>query len=152
MTRRTAERLHSVAIRLLRGVREADGESGLSAARLSLLSVLTFAGPRSMSELAAMEQVSGATMTRLVDGLERDGYVRRSRVASDGRAVRVQVLAAGRRAVEEGRRRRVDVLMRRLEALNRGEWQAVADAVAVLERHLAEQPRPPARRPPGRRR
>jgi DNA-binding MarR family transcriptional regulator len=133
MERETAARLHSVAIRLLRTVRAADVETGLSAARLSLLSVLVYGGARTIGALAKLEQVSAPTMTRLVDGLEEDGYVRRRRVAGDGRAVRVEVLAAGRRAVERGRWRRIDLLMEHLEALNEGEWRLLAEAVEVLD-------------------
>jgi DNA-binding MarR family transcriptional regulator len=133
MKRETAARLHSVAIRLLRTVRAADAETGLSAARLSLLSVLAYGGARTIGELAKLEQVSAPTMTRLVDGLEVDGYVRRRRVEADGRAVRVEILAAGRRAVERGRRRRLELLMERLEVLGEGEWRLLASAVELLD-------------------
>ena len=42
-THRIADRLHSAAIHLLRGVRRADRETGLSPQRLSALSVVVFA-------------------------------------------------------------------------------------------------------------
>ena len=73
-----ADRLHSAAIHLLRRLRVEDEALGISAPRLSALSVLVFAGPRRVGELAEAEQVEPPTMTRLVDGMERDGYVVRA--------------------------------------------------------------------------
>ena len=54
-----ADRFHSAAIHALRHVRREDPATGVSAARLSALSVLVFAGPRTLGELAAAEQVAG---------------------------------------------------------------------------------------------
>src|SRR5690606_37910081 len=102
-----ADRLHSLAIHLLRWARTVDTAAGLSAARLSVLSVLVFGGPRTVTELADAEQVATPTMTRLLQGLERDGYVRRRRERADARVVRVTATAKGRRALEAGRRARV---------------------------------------------
>ncbi|HET9274945.1 MAG TPA: MarR family transcriptional regulator, partial [Gemmatimonadales bacterium] len=80
-----ADRLHSAAIHLLRSLREADRRLGLSAPRLSALSVLVFRGPLSMSDLARAEQVRKPTITRLVGELERAGLVTRSRSEKDRR-------------------------------------------------------------------
>ena len=52
-----ADRVHSSAIHLLRRLRRVDEETGLSAPKLSALSVLVFGGPCSMGRLAAAEQV-----------------------------------------------------------------------------------------------
>src|SRR2546423_2545396 len=89
--RDAADRLHSAAIHLLRRVREVDASAmGLSPARASALSVLVFGGPRSLTELAAAERVSAATMSKLVAGLERERLVRRYPAANDARASPVQ--------------------------------------------------------------
>ena len=61
-----ADRLHSAAIHLLRRLRVEDEALGISAPRLSVLSVLVFAGPMRIGELAHAEQVEPPTMTRLV--------------------------------------------------------------------------------------
>ena len=50
-----ADRVHSAAIHLLRRLRVRDQESGIGPAQMSALSVLVFAGPRSLKELAAAE-------------------------------------------------------------------------------------------------
>ena len=102
-----ADRLHSAAIHLLRRIRKVDEASGLSAARLSALSVLVFGGATTIGGLAHAEQVSAPTISRLVSGLERDGFVVREADEGDARAVRVRATAKGTRVLQEGRRRRV---------------------------------------------
>src|ERR1043166_2909346 len=117
----TADRLHSAAIHLLRSLRVEDRASGLSAPRLSALSVIVFAGPIAMSALAAAEQVRPPTISRLVAELERLRPVGRDPDPADRRGVKVRATAKGRRLLEEGRRRRVVRLAAALEALPAGE-------------------------------
>ncbi|MDQ3698433.1 MAG: MarR family transcriptional regulator, partial [Gemmatimonadota bacterium] len=104
---RAADRLHSVAIHLLRRLRREDDRSGLSAPRLSALSVIVFGGPLTLGELAALEQVRPPTMTRLVSALESDGLVVREADARDGRLTRVRATARGRTLLTRARARRV---------------------------------------------
>src|ERR1041385_1466167 len=99
----TADRLHSAAIHLLRSLRVEDRASGLSAPRLSALSVIVFGGPIAMSALAAAEQVRPPTISRLVAELERLGLVERDPDPADRRGVKVRATAKGRRLLEEGR-------------------------------------------------
>ena len=129
-----ADRLHSAAIHLLRRLRVEDEALGISAPRLSALSVLVFAGPRRVGELAEAEQVEPPTMTRLVDGMERDGSVAREADPEDRRAVIVRATAKGVRALKTGRSQRVDALAAGLRALTPGELAALARGVDVLER------------------
>jgi DNA-binding MarR family transcriptional regulator len=76
-------------------------------------------------------------MTRLVDGLQRDGYVTRSPDPNDARAVTVQATARGRAALLEGRRRRVEAFSALLSGLPRRELATLARGVTALERALA---------------
>ena len=135
-----ADRLHSVAIHLLRQVRREDEASGLSAARLSALSVVVFGGPLSVGELARAEQVRSPTMSRVVADLEALGLVRRAPSATDGRAVAVTATAKGRRVLQAGRRRRVASLAGRLEGLGKGDLAVLDRAATVLEQALATPP------------
>ena len=135
-----ADRLHSAAIHLLRRVRKVDTESGLSAARLSALSVLVFGGPTTIGELARAEQVSAPTMTRLVQALERDGLVAREAHEGDARAVRLRPTGRGRRILERGRRRRVAELAQLLDRLPPDERQALWVAAEAIERLLGRPP------------
>jgi DNA-binding MarR family transcriptional regulator len=132
-----ADRLHSAAIHALRHVRREDAASGLSAARLSALSVLVFGGPRTLGELAAAEHVRPATMTRIVQALEQDGHVRRERDPSDGRVARLRATAKGERVMWRGRRKRVENLAELLDRLDPEEVERVREAAELVERALA---------------
>ena len=92
-----AQQLHSAAIHLLRRLRRADDQMGLSGPRASALSVLVFGGPTSLAQLAKAEQVKPPTMARLVDALEAAGLARREADQSDLRAVRIKATAKGRK-------------------------------------------------------
>ena len=133
-----ALRLHAAAIHLLRRLRQEDAALGVSPARASALSVLAFGGARTLGELAAAEQVTAPTMSRLVAALEADGLVAREPDPADGRAVRLRATAAGLRLIERGRTRRTARLAARLEALAPAERAALERAVALLEGLLPE--------------
>ena len=128
-----ADRLHSAAIHLLRRLRVEDRAMGLTAPRASALSVLVFRGPVTMSALADAEQVRRPTMTRLVDGLERRGLVRRVSHAEDGRVQLVEATAAGKRLLQQGRARRVERLMQGIAHLPAEDQQILARAAGLME-------------------
>jgi len=135
-----ADRFHSAAIHALRHVRREDPASGVPPAQLSALSVLVFGGARTLGELAAAEQVRPPTMTRVVQGLEAAGLVRRTGDAADGRVVRLHATAKGRRVMQRGRERRVENLAALLDRLDREEIERVREAAELVERALAQQP------------
>ena len=138
---RLADRVHSAAIHLLRRLRREDSRWGLSAPRLSVLSVLVF-GNRALTlgELAAAEQVKPPTMTRLVSALESQGLVTRDGDPHDGRVIRIRATAKGRTLLMRGRAARVAALCTELRALPPGERESLAEGVAVLERLIARLP------------
>ena len=131
-----ASRLHSASIRLLRLLRREDDESGLSAPRLSALSVLVFGGAMSLAELAEAEQVRPPTMSRIVDALVEKGLVTRETVPEDRRSVRIAATEEGRRLLEAGRERRVRALASRLTRLAESERRALYRGVELMERLL----------------
>ena len=127
--------MHSAAIHLLRRVRVADDESmGMTPARRSALSVLVFLGPQSLSDLAAAEQVTLPTMSKLVTTMERDGLVRRERDPGDGRVVRLHATAKARRMAERGRERRLEVLESLLGDASAREVEIVREAAEIVDR------------------
>ena len=138
--REVADRLHSAAIHLLRRVRRVDDASGLSAARLSALSVVVFGGPTSMGDLARAEQVSAPTMSKLVRGLERDGLVAREVHERDGRSVLVRPTASGRRALLAGRDRRISEIVQLLDGLSPEDLAVLGSAAAIVEDVLRPHP------------
>src|SRR4051794_6823811 len=105
-----ADRLHSASIHLLRRLRVRDQEAGIGPAQLSALSVLVFAGPRSLGELADAEQVSAPTMSRVVAALVESGLVRSEAVNEDKRRLRLEATAAGTELMKVARVRRVQSL------------------------------------------
>ncbi len=117
-----------------------DEESGLTAARLSALSVLVFGGPMTLGELARAEQVSAPTMSRLVNALEREGLALRERHSRDGRAVVIRATEEGRTILERGRERRVSELVDLLDGVDQDELETLAEAARLVERIAALSP------------
>lgn len=130
----TADRVHSAAIRLLRMVRTADDETGLSAPRLSVLSVLVFAGPKSLGALARIEQVTAPTMSKLVAELEAAGLVAKRADKADARALRIEATAKGKALMLEGRKRRLALLRQRFAAFSAAERATLEKAAALMLR------------------
>ena len=129
-----AERIHSVAIRLLRRLRKSDAASGLPGPKLSALSVLVFGGPQTLKDLAAAEQVRAPTMSRLAAELEADGLATKTGDKVDRRVVRIAATAKGRALLEAGRERRLEILTGQIAALSRGERQVLDRAAEILLR------------------
>ena len=131
-----ADKIHSAAIRLLRFVRKEDAAAGVPPAQLSALSVLVFAGPQSLTALAAAEQVKPPTMSQLVAAMERKGLVARAPV--DRRSIRISATEKGRSLLEAGRRRRLARLAGALSRLPANKLsllqQAASIVMAVTER------------------
>ena len=133
---RVANALNSTAIHALRAARTADTVTGLTAERLSLLSVLVFGGPATMSALARAEQVTRPAITRTVGALEEAGLVRREEVATDRRQSLVSATAAGKRLLEAGRRARIERLAAVLGDVRPEELAELDRALGVVRKAL----------------
>jgi DNA-binding MarR family transcriptional regulator len=127
-----ADQLHSAAIHLLRHLRKEDDASGLSAPRLSALSVVVFGGPVTLGQLARAEQVKPPTMTRIVTGLEKDGLVRRKGDDRDGRLTRILATPKGQKVLLAGRARRVELLASAVERLGATELAELGRGAQLL--------------------
>lgn len=133
---RVANALNTTCIRVLRAARVDDDRTGLTPERLSLLSVLVYGGPTTMSALARAEQVSPPATTRIVGALEAAGLVTRSVATDDRRKQIVTATRSGVRLLESGRGARVDRLAAALETLDRDQLRQVAAALALVRRAL----------------
>ena len=122
----------------MRRLRLQDESLGVSAPRLSVLSVLVLAGPKRIGELARIEQVEPPTISRLVDALARDGLAVREPDPGDARAVVVRATPEGRRILERGRARRLESLEATLRGLSERELRTLRGGVDILERILRE--------------
>ena len=130
---KVAEQMHSAAIHLLRKLRREDAQSGLNAPRLSALSVIVFAGPLPLGDLAAAEQVRPPTMTRIVDALVEQHLVTRGKNAQDGRSTLIAATASGKQLLLKGRERRVRALARQIAALSAAEQRTLQEAAGILK-------------------
>jgi DNA-binding MarR family transcriptional regulator len=135
--RELADRLHSAAIHLLRRARRGDPLTGATPAQLSALSVL-MSGPKTLGELAAAEQVRAPTISRLAAEMARIGLIRRRDDPGDGRVVRVEMTAQGRRVLGKGRELRIADIEGRVRRLDRSEVDALERAVGIVEEMLRD--------------
>ncbi|HSM86524.1 MAG TPA: MarR family transcriptional regulator [Candidatus Limnocylindrales bacterium] len=133
-----ADGLHSAAIHLLRLVRVQDAVTGVAPARLSALSVIVFAGPLSLNDLARAEQVRPPTMSRIVDALEAAGLARRRTNPDDRRAVLIEATARGMAILRKGRKRRVRFLAKYLSGLEAAEVEEIGRAVELVRKALTK--------------
>ena len=133
-----ADRLHSAAIHLLRRLRILDRELGVGPAQLSALSILVFGGPKSLAELAEAEQVKAPTMSRIVAGLLRAGFVHSRTDERDRRAVVIEATKKGVRIMQKGRRRRVETLAAAVRRLRLREIEQLPETAEIME-HLSRE-------------
>jgi DNA-binding MarR family transcriptional regulator len=87
-----------------------------------------------LTDLARAEQVKPPTMTKIVAGLERSGFVRRRIDPNDARAVSLEATAKGSKLLRAGRDRRVRRLAAALRQTTPEERHVLASAAAILER------------------
>jgi len=135
--RELADQLHSAAIHLLRTLRKEDDASGLSAPRLSALSVVVFGGPLTLGQLARAEQVRPPTMTRIVTGLEKAGLVKRVGDPRDHRLTRIQATPKGQRVLAAGRARRVRLLTKSVKALDTNQLAELRRGIQLFNELVA---------------
>src|ERR671924_1166513 len=132
----TARKLHSAALHLMRYVRTQDTALGVPPAQLSALSVVVFGGKKSLSDLAQTEQVRPPTMSRIVDGLVRDGLVKREVDKADRRSVVITATDKGQKIMYEGRSRRERQLLELMRGLSKYEIDLLDKASDIIGKSL----------------
>ena len=93
------------ALRRARTRLSEDPEAALTLAQYLLVAPLLDAPTRSVGELAAHAGVASPTATRMLDGLERDGHVKRAPATHDRRCVALRLTPKGRRVAAAERAR-----------------------------------------------
>jgi DNA-binding MarR family transcriptional regulator len=129
-----ASALNSGAIHLLRSLAAVDRQAGLTPARLSALSVIVFAGPRQLGELAAAEGVAGPTMTRIVDGLVGGGLAERRPDPGDGRAAVIAATPAGEDLMRAAAGRRISAIASAIAELPAVDRRRLTASAGLLDR------------------
>jgi DNA-binding MarR family transcriptional regulator len=129
-----ADRLHSLAIHLLRRVAKADVASGVTGPRLSVLSVLVLGGgPRPLGALAQAERVTPPTMTKLIQAMEAEGLVARSPAPNDARVAQIRATKKGEKILKDARVRRLNTLKDLMADTTPAQLAAILRAVDILE-------------------
>jgi DNA-binding MarR family transcriptional regulator len=128
----TAARLRLVVARLGRTVRQ-HAAAGLTPSQLSALATCEEHGPLRMSELATRESVGAPVATRVVDSLEKLGFLPRVSDETDRRACLIELTDAGRQILEQLWHARAAVLTRRIERLTPEQSATLVAALPVLE-------------------
>lgn len=129
-----ATSLRLSVMRLARRLRSTRVDNALTLTQLAALATLDLHGPLTPGELAAHERVQPPSMTRVVAALEERGLLVRTPHASDRRQVLLTPSEAGRRLLDEDRRRRDQWMAQRLRELSPDERELLRRAAAVLER------------------
>ncbi|WP_067563610.1 MarR family winged helix-turn-helix transcriptional regulator [Nocardia acidivorans] len=136
-----AELYHSIG-RLLRLLRHSGDLGQLSPGAASALATVARGGPMRLSDLANTERVSAPTMSRMVTGLEKGGYIVREADPEDGRA---QLLSATARAhdlvtgLTSARIQRFAAAMSKLDAAQR---EALMASLGTLIEALGQESTP----------
>lgn len=122
---------------LRRAARQASPVDPLPPAQSELLRLAAAQPTLTVAEAAAELRLAPNTISTLVSKLAAQGFLERSRGASDGRTVRLTVTEAARRRLAESRDRRAELAARALTALSREDVQLITAAVPALLRLAA---------------
>jgi DNA-binding MarR family transcriptional regulator len=106
--------------------------------QLSTLVSIQDHGPLRLGELAAREAVSAPTMTRVLAALDDRGLILRKPDPADARSTRVELSAAGMKALAEVRSQRTALLDARLARLTAEQRAALEAALPALEAMVQE--------------
>jgi DNA-binding MarR family transcriptional regulator len=128
------QRVLSKVLSVMRHTGQTATSGDLTLAQLSILLTLLDQGPMRMTELAAHERVRTPTTTVAIRRLEKLGLVKRDRDPSDLRAVLVDITPQGLEQHQEALASRRAHLASLMTKLSEEELDALAKALAPLER------------------
>ncbi|GAT74151.1 regulatory protein MarR [Microbacterium sp. HM58-2] len=122
--------------RLARRLRCARAVDAMSDAQLAVLSTLHMHGRRTITALAERERVTAPSMTSMINGLEEQGYVRRTADEEDRRRVQVEITDAGTAIVAETIQRRDELLAAMLaeQDFTADELRTLREASALMRK------------------
>ena len=126
-------RVRVAIARLNRQLRQQSGD-GLSPTLQSALVSIEKQGPLSLGELAAIERVAPATVTKIVGKLVDQGLIERTPDPDDRRVTLVALSAGGAKRLAESRNRRNAFLATRLDqvAIDADRLESVVDVLETI--------------------
>jgi DNA-binding MarR family transcriptional regulator len=137
-------RLRGVIIRLARQFNTSASDEGLSPTQASVLGIVVFRGPISLSELAQLEGLNPTMLSRVVSKLVGDGLIRRQADQTDQRAVHVEGTKAGaalHQRIKDRRTAIISACLEQLPARHSQDLLAALDALEALATELMRAPR-----------
>ena len=136
---RIADELGAALVELSRLLRRAILPPQIGLTQASTLLILRDDGPKRVTALAEEVQVTQPTMSGLVMGMERLGWVRRCAEGTDRRVVTVRLTETGENMVRDLEAERTRALLANLLALPETDRAALAAAIPGLWGIIAHQ-------------
>lgn len=138
----TAALAHDLRIACMRVARRVrfDADNTVAPHQFSVL--VRLEQPRTLGEVAALEQVSAPTISRTVAQLVDQGYVTRETDPDDRRSVRLSLSELGADVVRRERAHRDAWMTARLEGLTAADRTLLRRATDLIEGLLTREPRP----------
>ncbi len=127
-----ADRLIAVIGRLQRRIRPGYHQTRLSPVRLSVLGFIVSKGVTTGGQIAQWEQVTPATITRVLDGLEESNFIVKRPSKRDRRMIEVEATDEGFSALSETRAWQVQRLAGNLATLDEATRDQLVQSVEVL--------------------
>lgn len=124
--------LSKIALRLRSNFDARIQQFGLVAPQYAMMLVLKIDGAMTQIELGSYMAIDKATMVRLIDGLEEQGYVQRSQHATDRRAKMLEVTPKGRQICAKLEKQRIEAEDEFLKPLAPAEQAALREIVKKL--------------------
>lgn len=132
-----ADSIAVACVRLVRTLRGLSRSSDLTEPEISALSAIVYSKGVFARDLASLEGVTAATISRLVAELETKDLVRRAPDRRDARLQRIEATALGNRRIREGHLRRVTPLADVIASLPHKERETLAAAATILSAAIA---------------
>jgi MarR family transcriptional regulator, transcriptional regulator for hemolysin len=113
-------------------------EEGLTLARARTLFAISRRGPLTQKELADELEIETPTLVRVLDGMEKQDLIVRTEDASDRRAKRIDMTAAGREAFKGVHALATDLRGQIAEEIAQDEIETALSVVRRLMRNLQQ--------------
>ena len=133
-----ANRLRPVLLKLNRHLRREIHSLGVTGGQVSLLVTIQARPGIGVRELAALERMSAAGMSKYVGRLEAAALVEREASSADRRRIGLRVTPEGERVLRSVKSRRTAWLAARLRQLSDEELEAVDAAIEPLRELIDE--------------
>ena len=129
------DRLRLVLLRLARSIRT-NSAGEITPSQMAVLATLNRRGPRTIGQIAELEQVKPPSASKIVSALERSGLVERASDPHDRRCNVIGVTSAGVAHIERARAAGRSWLAGRLDDLDEDDIAMLVTALPALERLL----------------